>query len=297
MDAQGLYLYYSNMSPLPNRILNYNLFGEQGDLPDVVHCETIEARSRLHDWEFAPHRHAGLHQVVLLQDGGGRASLDGREIDLAKMQVVNVPRGIVHGYAFWPETTGLVVTVAAEMLDATLRPDEGVAQVLSRPAAIAARAEVAATFRDMALHFASRGFARAQILRALCGVLLGQIAQSLAEQGHTSAATPAPALLTRFEALLDRHFAAHWRVSDYADALAVSATHLSRVIRASTGRPASGLIEERVIREARRNLVYTNLPISTIAYELGFDDPAYFSRVFSRATGLSPRGFRERAAG
>ena len=64
--------------------------------------------------------------------------------------------------------------------------------------------------------------------------------------------------------------------------------------RAATGRPATGLIEERLIREARRNLVYTNLPVSTVAYALGFSDPAYFSRVFSRATGLSPRAFRAR---
>ena len=59
------------MNALPeNSILNFNLFGEFGDLPDVVHCETIEARSLLHDWEFAPHRHAGLHQVLLVERGG-----------------------------------------------------------------------------------------------------------------------------------------------------------------------------------------------------------------------------------
>ena len=55
-------------------------------------------------------------------------------------------------------------------------------------------------------------------------------------------------------------------------------------MRQATGRPASAAIEERVIREARRNLAYSNLPISEIAYELGFADPAYFSRVFARAT-------------
>ena len=51
---------------------------------------------------------------------------------------------------------------------------------------------------------------------------------------------------------------------------------------------------DRVIREARRNLVYTNLPVSTIAYALGFNDPAYFSRIFSASTGLSPRSFRDK---
>ena len=60
MDLTGKLLYKSNMSASAS-ILNYNLFGETGDLPDVVHCETIEVRSLLHDWEFAPHRHARLH--------------------------------------------------------------------------------------------------------------------------------------------------------------------------------------------------------------------------------------------
>ena len=52
-----------------------------------------------------------------------------------------------------------------------------------------------------------------------------------------------------------------------------------------------------MIREARRNLVYTNLPVSTIAYALGFGDPAYFSRLFAGATGLSPRSFRNKLHG
>ena len=86
----------------------------------------------------------------------------------------------------------------------------------------------------------------------------------------------------------------HWTVSDYAKALSITPTHLSRLARSATGHAASHLILDRVIREARRNLVYTNLPVSTIAYALGFSDPAYFSRLFSGATGLSPRGFRDK---
>ena len=72
MDQAHFLLYKSNMAraPLKPAILSYNLFGEVRDLPDVVHCETIAARSVLHDWEFAPHRHARLHQVLLIARGG-----------------------------------------------------------------------------------------------------------------------------------------------------------------------------------------------------------------------------------
>jgi AraC family transcriptional regulator, transcriptional activator of pobA len=83
-------------------------------------------------------------------------------------------------------------------------------------------------------------------------------------------------------------------VADCARALAVTPTHLSRVLREATGQPASRLIEARLMREARRQLAYTNLQVSSIAYALGYADPAYFSRVFSRVEGLSPRAFRER---
>ncbi|MBV8840079.1 MAG: helix-turn-helix domain-containing protein, partial [Alphaproteobacteria bacterium] len=84
--------------------------------------------------------------------------------------------------------------------------------------------------------------------------------------------------------------------AQYAAALSITPTHLSRVARAATGQAASHLIIERIVREARRNLVYTNLPVSKIAYSLGFRDPAYFSRLFSEATGASPRDFRRRSS-
>jgi AraC family transcriptional activator of pobA len=65
----------------------------------------------------------------------------------------------------------------------------------------------------------------------------------------------------------------------------------------ATGHSAQHLIEARLLREARRHLAFTHLSISTIAYALGFTDPAYFSRVFSRDTGLSPKAFRNQLLG
>lgn len=298
MDRIGQFLYNSRMQrSAPPLVPTYNLFGELGDLPDVIHCETIEARSRLHDWELAAHRHARLHQVLLLEDGGGTLHLEGTPRPLVSGTLVNVPMGVVHGFSFQPGTRGLVVTFAAEMLDQTLRPAEGLRDVLAQPALIPVNPETAATMAQIAQGFSSRTFGRAQILRSLAGLLLGQIAQTISETDPGGNRPVAPDLVARFELLIDQHLLDHWSVSDYASALAVSAAHLSRVTRNATGRPASGLIEDRLVREARRNLVFTNLPVSRIAYALGFEDPAYFTRVFTRATGVSPRAFRQRLDG
>jgi AraC family transcriptional regulator, transcriptional activator of pobA len=258
-------------------IRTYNLFGEAGDLPDVVHCETIAARSILHEWEFAAHRHARLHQILLLESGGGQATLEGRIHALRPMQVVNVATGDVHSFSFKPGTQGWVLTIAAEMLDEVLTPSEGLRRVLAHSTVMRGTVQMRNTMQ-----------------RALSAALIGLVAREMAAGGRMPGGMAKSDLFQRFEALLEQHFLQHWTVSDYAAALSVTSTHLSRLTRSATGHAASHLILERVIREARRNLVYTNLPISTIAYALGFSDPAYFSRLFSAATGLSPRGFRDK---
>jgi AraC family transcriptional regulator, transcriptional activator of pobA len=296
MDGFRIILYDSNMPKTPaNRtVQTYNLFGESGDLPDVVHCETIAARSVLHEWEFAPHRHPRLHQILLIESGGGQATLEGRIHALRPMRVVNVPVGDVHGFSFKPGTQGWVLTVAAEMLDEVLTPSEGLRRVLAHSTVVHGTAEMRNAMQQIFAEFAGRHFARAHILRALSGALIGLVAREMAANGRMPGGMAKSDLLQRFEALLEQHFLQHWTVSDYAAALSITSTHLSRVTRSATGHAASHLILDRVIREARRNLVYTNLPVSTIAYTLGFSDPAYFSRLFSGATGLSPRGFRDK---
>jgi len=275
-------------------IRTYNLFGEAEDLPDVVHCETIAARSVLHEWEFAPHRHARLHQILLIERGGGRATLEGRIHALRPMRVVNVPVGHVHGFSFKPGTQGWVVTFAAEMLDEVLTPSEGLRRVLAHSTVVRGTPRMRLAMEQIFAEFAGRHFARAHILRALSGALIGLVARELVQDARLPSGRTKSTLFQRFEALLEQHFLQHWTVSDYAAALSVTPTHLSRLTRSATGQSASHLILDRILREARRNLVYTNLPISTIAYALGFNDPAYFSRLFSGATGLSPRGFRDK---
>ncbi len=287
-------MYNSNMASVPSKSLIqvFNLFGESGDLPDVVHCETIASRSVLHDWTLSVHRHARLHQVLLIQSGGGEATLDGRIQVLKPMQVVNVPVGHVHGFRFEPGTEGWVLTLAAEILDEALLPSEGLRGALSQSAVVRGTPQIRATMKQIFAEHAGRHFGRAHVLRALSGALIGLVARALAGE-KLGGGTAESDLFRRFEALLEQHHLKRWSVTDYAKALAITPTHLNRVTRAATGDTASHLILNRLIREARRNLVYTNLPVSTIAYTLGFDDPAYFSRVYAAATGLSPRAFRE----
>ncbi len=277
-------------------VRHYILYGEFEHLPDVMHCETIAERSVMHEWELAPHRHDRLHQLLLLHRGGGMTRLDDTEQALAPGSLVNVPQGTVHAFAFEPGTDGLVVTLADEMLDELLARALDVRRVLAQPWVGHADAAIDAVAAMLAQEYAGRSPARALVLRGLGGTLLGHAARAgrrVDPAQHDMAESHLP---QRFESLLEAHYREHWRVADYARALAVTPTHLSRVMRAATGDPASRLIDARVVREARRQLAFTHLGAASIAYTLGFTDPALFSRVFTRVAGCSPRAFRQRLA-
>ncbi|WP_226781078.1 helix-turn-helix transcriptional regulator [Oceaniglobus trochenteri] len=105
-------------------------------------------------------------------------------------------------------------------------------------------------------------------------------------------ARAADRLAAAYASLLERDFRKGRGVADYAAALGVTATHLSRSCKAASGRTASALLHDRVHYEARKMLRDTRLPIKDVALALGFRSAAYFTRAFQHQTGLTPSAFR-----
>jgi AraC family transcriptional activator of pobA len=102
-------------------------------------------------------------------------------------------------------------------------------------------------------------------------------------------------LFSRFRALVEEHFREQWLVGRYADELRVTAPRLNRLCMKLAGKSAFEMAQDRLMLEACRNLTYVPASIATISYELGFQDPAYFSRLFRKRMGVTPKEFRERA--
>lgn len=284
MDVPAGTLHYSNM--VDAAVPAFDLYGEHAFLPDVLHCETIADRSMLHGWRIRPHRHERLHQFLHLAEGAAEVLL-GTERAMGADMVVNLPAGVVHGFRFAPGTAGTVLTLPVELIDQPL----AACPVLARPALVSAGPRLGGLFGEVAAVFAGRSAARAPLLAALAGVIAARVAERI-----TTAAPPAGSpLLRRFTDLVEAHYRDHWRVADYAATLGVSATHLSRVCRAETGAGASRVVALRLMKEARRLLTYTAHPVVRISGDLGFVDPAYFTRAFTRSTGMTPTAFRARA--
>lgn len=97
----------------------------------------------------------------------------------------------------------------------------------------------------------------------------------------------------RFSVLLETHFRTHHTVGFYASALHLSPKQLSRNLAISSrGSTTQQLIHARLIIEAKRLLAYSTHSVKEIAFTIGIEDAAYFSRLFKQKTGISPDAFR-----
>ena len=106
-------------------------------------------------------------------------------------------------------------------------------------------------------------------------------------------ATPYEQLrLEEFLELLEKHVATQKQVSAYADMLNLSVYQLNAVTKATLGKTCSEVINEYIILESRRYLLATTNQVNHIAYQLGYEDPSYFTRFFRKHTGYTPEAFR-----
>lgn len=279
----------------------FKLYGEGPDwpTPDLLHCESIPARSRLHDWEIHRHRHADLAQILYLRKGSAIVDIEGEQIEIAKPSIQIVPPLCVHGFRFSHDVDGFVVTLAAPLV-AWLREQIDAQQpVLQHPACYAAgkdRAYLDTLCSTLDREYATPAPSRDLLLRSLVSALVVWVARHDARQASAGERRDRGQVhLQAFSTLVEKHYREHLAIADYAAHLGITAVHLNAVCRRFVGQSALEVIHQRLLLEAKRNLIYTTLNISQIADLLGFSEPAYFTRFFKRLTGDTPNALRKRA--
>jgi AraC-like DNA-binding protein len=112
-----------------------------------------------------------------------------------------------------------------------------------------------------------------------------------AHYGEPADASP-NLFVERFRRLVERDFARRHRVADYANQLGITPGHLNTLCRSHTQRSAGAMIRARIMLEARKLLLYSDLSAAAVGEKLGFDDPAYFTRFFRREAGCVPTRLR-----
>jgi AraC family transcriptional activator of pobA len=287
------------------QVPSFSLYGERAmsGPTDSLHIEDIQSRSRKYLWKIGTHRHAGLCQCVYLTTGDVVADLEQSRTTLKGPVAMLVPAGTVHAFAFRAESQGYVLTfdITRVLAAAGAARQAPIAEMFAVPHTIDLSADPTLAAR------AGRIFESLQpdaFERPVAGWLACAALWVLAEQSSVGAAlSRAPPLSTashdlgrlwRFRQLIELHYLEHWSVERYARRLALSETSLNRLCQRIAGTTAFEVIQQRLALEARRRLTYVPLSVAAIAAELGFKDPAYFSRFFRKHSGMSPSVFRRR---
>lgn len=250
------------------------------------------------DLLHALHRH-DFYFILAIDHGGGLHEIDFTNYEVKNRSLFFLRPGQVHQLQLKAGSTGFL----AEFNNEFYHPADAAASQRLKKAS--------------AKNFCVAGKERfAKLLGLLCAIY---DEAALQEQGYTDvikhsldiffiellrqSSTPATALIKasnyyqeRFEEfveLLDKNIARHKQVSYYTDVMNLSAYQLNGITKSSVGKPASDLINDHILLEAKRYLLATPSQVKEIADQLGYEDASYFIRFFKKHTGHSPEAFRQ----
>ncbi len=287
---------------MPEKALvpSFFLYGEPARTVEgrFVHLEELDERSKPNDWNIRPHAHADLNHVFHIVAGGGVMMVEGQALSFAAPCLVLVPSCVVHGFDMLMETRGSVLTIADSYLRDLVARESDFATLFASPRQFALGGEslVGAALRDLARELVWRAPASGAAIEARLLSILVE-AKRLAVQIHDEAPTHPgtyAGLVARFRALIERSYRDGLPMEAFATELGVTLGQLREACRKVAASSPLRLVQDRVMLEAKRALLYSNMTVAEVGYHLGFDDPAYFSRFFAKTEGVSPRAFRAR---
>lgn len=266
--------------------------------PAFLHIEPIPVRSGRHNWTIQTHTHPDHHQILAISKGGGTIEVEGEVWALTPPSLVIIPALTVHAIRFKPGTDGYVITVAPPFLQSALDDDPELVGSFHAPARflppqIGDDIDLIGLFASLEHEFVWSAPGRRTVIKAYLQ-LLAVAARRLLEQERArpvSLARDANTVM-RFRELVEQHYRNHPPLDFYSRNLGMTTARLNACCRIATGRPSLALINDRLLTEAKRSLLYSDMTVNEIGAALGYDDPAYFNRFFSRNVGVPPGRFR-----
>lgn len=284
-----------------SKLNRYTLYGEEGISlpPEFVHIERIFERSSLHEWTIEPHAHPYMVQLLLLEAGSADLASDGMAEVMPAPASIFIPAACVHAFRFSPGAEGWVLSLAADLVHdprltgllAGLSALDGSTQALPLAPNPATAGRLGWLLTDLALRLGQGGPVGAGLL-AQVALILATFAEAAAFRARPTRPDGREQLVARYRALVEQHYREHWPVSRYAQALATTASTLTRATRAIVGLSPADIAHDRLLLEAKRNLAFTGATVAQIAYALGFADAAYFARFFKARCGMTASAFR-----
>lgn len=243
----------------------------------------------------SPHRHNHF-EITWVKQGRGTCTVDMQHFNVSGNAVFCAAPGQVHQLELEDNTEGYTLSFNNEFLflsddhsDLFMRNtliNRSSGSFFASPCSEAI-GDMGEVIMKMVREFENYFSLRTEILRGYFRIFMIYLRRQFDQKEETLLVSRNAEVVRKFYALLDAHYTESKMVTDYARLLAVSPNYLNEIVKRHSGYSASHHIQQRVVLEAKRNAVYTNASMKEIAYKLGFDDIAHFSKYFKNVCGVN----------
>ncbi|MCQ2127254.1 MAG: AraC family transcriptional regulator [Bacteroidaceae bacterium] len=251
-----------------------------------------------------PHVHT-FYEILWFQDGTGSHFVDFQEYPIHPGTIFFLTPGQVHNFDGSDAYKGVAIKLCTDFMqgrgddsdlfvkyDLFHTFDTSPYYVIDDGTAAQLQALVDSMEEELKI---GKDVGHIDMLRSLLKIFLIKVHRYGYKEGELrlDGLKPAHRLFVQFRGMLEKDYATKHTVQEYADGLNVSVRTLNKCVNECSGRSPLAFITDRIMLEARRQVRYGNLMIKEIAYNLGYEDPSYFVKLFKRQTGMLPSDFRE----
>jgi len=281
---------------------------DRRDPEGEVHYETFGRLADFFGRNTPVHRHYCFFQAHVLVQGSIHLNLDGQAYAGHAPILIFTPPTVPHSFYSEEGTDGYVLTIRQEVVRQWQQamPGQFPDALLRDPAfvelnACGGRGDAAFSALVQVLELLGKEFFADERGRSAAVLALGQcffihLSRLLVLNGPSAPVRAERSqdmrLFLQFCDMVEAHFRDHLTLVDYASRLSITEPRLNDLCRRMANQPSKEIVHARLEQEARRLLRFTSVPVGEISYQLGFADPAYFSRFFAKRVGESPSQFR-----
>jgi AraC-like DNA-binding protein len=249
-----------------------------------------------------PHRH-NYYTVLWSHNNSGRHIIDYKEFEMKPNEVFFVSPGQVHQVIHNEDPKGTVILFTCDFLERSSISESFISnlnlfsEISSTPPITVDKTsadKMNGYVEQMRNTFTNNDPLKDDIIGAYLKLLLiecNKFAHAPLSD-NTQTIQSGKATVGRFKELLEERFREWKKVSEYAAALNLTSDYLNSVIKGTVGTTAKELIQQRIVLEAKRLGLHTDMTTKEIAYQIGFDDPSHFSKFFKNCEGSSFTEFR-----
>lgn len=280
----------------------YALYGSeyQSAIPRYFYLETVDQFRQLHGLKIKPHRHIDLYHFIWLEQGHALVTLDSQRYQVDTPCLLIVPPTVVHAFTLSKLVRGYSLTLATSFVDEIMDQVDKKARwrfncpVVARQCAVNGHeARISTIFKTLTNALACKNSYANVTMFSYSMVLMVEMVRLLELQPDAAQLRTSDRVYREFHILVESHFYSRWKLADYAKALSVSERTLQRACKAVTGHTPNNILQQRMLLQAKRELLYSQKTIAEIAETLGFSEASTFSHFFSRSVGIAPRDFRQ----